>query len=54
LVKDIGNYLFEMKGRGMSVEVAVVVIVLVVKSKAVPLHARKAPGGRGGIAPIHS
>jgi hypothetical protein len=23
------------------------------KSKAVPLHAMKAPGGRGGMAPIH-
>jgi hypothetical protein len=23
------------------------------KSKAVPLHAMKAPGGRGGIAPTH-
>jgi hypothetical protein len=23
-------------------------------SKAVPLHAMEAPGGRGGIAPIHS
>jgi hypothetical protein len=24
------------------------------ESKAVPLHAMKAPGGRGGIAPTHS
>jgi hypothetical protein len=24
------------------------------KSKAVPLHAMEAPGGRGGIAPTHS
>jgi hypothetical protein len=24
------------------------------KSKAVPLHAVEAPGGRGGIAPTHS
>jgi hypothetical protein len=25
-----------------------------VESKAVPLHAMKVPGGRGGIAPTHS
>jgi hypothetical protein len=29
-------------------------VVVVKKSKAVPLHAMKAHGGRGGIAPTHS
>jgi hypothetical protein len=28
--------------------------VLVKKSKAVPLHAMEAPGGRRGIAPTHT
>jgi hypothetical protein len=28
--------------------------ILMVKSKAVPLHSMKAPGGRGGIAPTNS
>jgi hypothetical protein len=31
-----------------------VLLVLLSKSKAIPLHAMKAPGGRGGIAPTHS
>jgi hypothetical protein len=28
--------------------------LIVLKSKAVPLHAMEALGGRGGIAPTHS
>jgi hypothetical protein len=27
---------------------------LILKGKVIPLHAIKAPGGRGGIAPTHS
>jgi hypothetical protein len=29
-------------------------IILVIKAKAVPLHAMKALGGRGGIGPTHT
>jgi hypothetical protein len=39
--------------------ITIIVVVIyyysrVKKSKAVPLHAMEAPGGRGGIAPTHS
>jgi hypothetical protein len=32
----------------------IIIIIIISKSKAVPLHAMEAHGGRGGIAPTHS
>jgi hypothetical protein len=41
-------------GRCSAYAAVVVMPVKVKKSKAVPLHAMEALGGRGGIAPTHS